>query len=464
MKLITRVCKNCKKIYVPKTPKQEFCDKECKYNYYNVYYICDTCGKEFLTKRTLVERVKSGQRKHLYCPNCTNKGQGSTNITKECCVCGKTFVVIKAFAEQKYCSSICFSIGNTKYADIKCPICNKTFHPKSDSTVFCSNECKIESTKDRIKCNCQYCGKEFERKRSEYLKNKFHYCSKVCHYLDLSWSEHDKEVLREKYGKISNKEILLLLDGEYTEHAIRSEAGRLGLYSDVSFWSVEEEKILLENYSKLPMSEVCNLLPTRTRSSILGKAKQLGVLSYHYLINTYSEEEDNFLKSNYLIMNNKEMALKLHRSENGIAQHLWNLGLKRPTEKGKYDTLANYVREKTKRWRYKIKTESGWTCCVTGEHTDIVLHHCRSFNLLFAETIDDLKFTIKDNLNDYTQQELDTFVEHFLYLQDYYGEYCCVTEKIHKLFHSIYGFGNNTMEQWKEFVENYNNSKYELSA
>lgn len=99
-------------------------------------------------------------------------------------------------------------------------------------------------------------------------------------------------------------------------------------------------------------------------------------------------------------------------------------------------------------------------CCLTGCQSDIILHHCRGFNLLIVEAIDDLDFQLQDNFDDYTQYDLDNFIDYFLYLQDYYGEYCCVTKNVHKLFHSIYGYGDNTMEQWNEFVIDFKNNKY----
>lgn len=460
----TKVCKKCGEIFVPKTAKQEFCNNECRYNYYNVHYNCDNCGEDFLTKRTMIERLKQGKRKHLYCPDCTNNGQGSTNVINICVVCGTEFPVAKAFSNQKYCSRECTSMGMTKYKDVECPVCKTMFHPKSENTIFCSNECKFEYYRDRVKCTCDYCGKEIEKVKNEYEKSNRHYCDQICHYLHIAWSEHDIKILRENYGKIPIKDILSLLENEYNEKALRSEAGRLGLYNDKNYWTDSETQILLDNYSIIPMKQMLELLPNRTHSAILGKAKQYNLSSFHCTNSHYSDEENLFLKSNYLEMDNMQLAERLNRTESGISQHLWVLGLIRPKEKQNYETLAKYVRAKLFVWKNKVKEAYQWTCCVTGKRSDIILHHCRSFNLLLSETIDDLNFKIKDNLNDYTQQELDDFVEYFLYLQEYYGEYCCITEEVHKLFHSLYGYGNNTMEQWTEFVADYKNKKYELIA
>ena len=49
-------------------------------------------------------------------------------------------------------------------------------------------------------------------------------------------------------------------------------------------------------------------------------------------------------------------------------------------------------------------------------------------------------------------------------IQDNYDACVCITEEIHKLFHKEYGYGNNTEEQWEEFVTNYHNGKYDNVA
>lgn len=458
-----RICKHCNKQFVAKSPKQEFCNHECKYSYYNVYYKCDNCGENFLTKRHLVEKIGNGRRKHLYCSKCTNNGMGASNITKKCTICGKEFTVPKSLSEQKYCSKECSYLGAVKYNDIECPVCKRTFHPKDDTTIYCSNECKFEAARDRVKCVCHYCGKEFERKRSEVVKNNRHYCSFDCKLSDIKWSQADISLLRKYYGKINIKDLQRKLSKQWKLKAIKAKSQILGLGKD-RMWSDKEIAILKEYYPKITMFELLELLPNRTLPSIKGKARVLGIKSKFSAEVLYSKGEIDYLQSNYLKQTNEELADNLgnNRTANGISQKLRFLGLFRPYEikKDGYTTLQAFVRERLTSWRNEVRESSNYTCCLTGFRSNIVVHHCRGFSILFQETIDALNFQIKDNFSDYNDEELLAFVSKFTEIQDYYNSFVCVTEDIHKMFHKMYGYGDNTEEQWDEFVYNYKIGKY----
>lgn len=115
-------------------------------------------------------------------------------------------------------------------------------------------------------------------------------------------------------------------------------------------------------------------------------------------------------------------------------------------------------------WSKEVREYYNYTCCLTGSRSNIVVHHCRGFSLLFDETIELLNFEIKDDFIEYTDEELITFTNKFLEIQEYYNAYVCITESIHKLFHKIYGYGDNTVEQWNEFVSDYKNNKYKNVA
>lgn len=126
--------------------------------------------------------------------------------------------------------------------------------------------------------------------------------------------------------------------------------------------------------------------------------------------------------------------------------------------------INTYVRRRIEDWKNKYRESCNYTCAITGKRSNIIVHHIRSFNLLIKETIDTLDFQLKDDPNEYTQEELTEFVEVFMDIQNYYNAYVCITEDIHKLFHKEYGYGDNTEEQWEEFVTNYHNGKYNKIA
>lgn len=102
-----------------------------------------------------------------------------------------------------------------------------------------------------------------------------------------------------------------------------------------------------------------------------------------------------------------------------------------------------------------MREERNYTCEITGSKSNIIIHHIRGFNLLLEECIDILSFPMYDDFSLYSQEQLDDFMKSFLELQESYGEYICISESVHKEFHRRYGYGDNTLEQWNEFIKNY---------
>jgi hypothetical protein len=376
----------------------------------------------------------------------------NNKITKKCEYCNKTFEVAKSIESKRFCSRKCYDTNRKEQATKVCPICKTSFVAQLKKQIYCSNKCKVESTKDRIGCLCNYCGVYFERIKSEVVKNSIHYCSNECRKKGMFWSVSDIIILKENYRVIPNVEIKKLLSKKWSVSAISRKANalKLGVCRE---WSEDEVTILKEKYSSVPMSEVMKSLPKRSPSSILGKAKTLGLLSYFYLKNTYSSEEDEFLKENYLSMGSEELAKELNRTTLAIKQRLIKLKLKRPLEISNYGSLQALIRQRLVPWRDNELKKNNYTCSLTGKYRNVVIHHCRGFNLLIQEVVELLDFPVHIDVGLYSQDEIDYFLNEFLQLQEFYGEYICISEDVHKLFHTKYGYGNNTIEQWNEFVE-----------
>lgn len=454
------VCLNCHSEYESYKENSKFCSIICKKEYNNFNYNCDYCNKEMIVPRSKYMQYKNGIHKNIFCSrDCATKFS-EKKVVKICEYCGKEYKICNSFKDiQKFCSRDCYNkykeLNAKKYKKI-CPICKKEYITSYESQIYCSKECTGISQRVRKKCICYKCGKEFERITSEVDKNTRHYCSNQCRIEDITWNEHDLIILRKNYNILPNTEIQKMLSKEWTIEAIRRKAEALGLGVDRT-WSDNEKELLINNYSKLYFYEIIKLFPGRTSASIRGMARKLKLYSKFYIENIYTDQENLYLRNNYLSMTNKGLALELNRSEGAIAQRLLILNLYRPKEykKDGYKDLTAFVRSKLYFWKNDIREYYNYTCQVTGSRTNIVVHHIRSFNLLFSETMELLEFPVFDDFSDYSDDQLDTFVNKFLEIQEYYGEYICITEPIHKQFHDLYGYGNNTIEQWNDYIKNY---------
>ena len=469
MTKIKYICKCCGKEYTSYKENSNYCSHDCRIKDNTFYHNCEYCNKEIKVSKSIHIKYISGEKKHLYCSkDCTDKAY-TTRVTKICLECGKEFEIGKCFSEiQKFCTRECYNKYRKRMISLQektCPICNKVFYTYHNSQKYCSKKCSGISIQKRITCECEICGKKFERIESEVIKNKRHYCSNYCRYEGIRWSVNDIDILRKNYRKIKIQEIQKMLSKHYSIKAIKSRAQDYG-FSKSRLWSHEEEKILLENYANIPLNEIMKLLPNRTLSSILGKARKLNLLAYFYLNNVYDVNEIQFLKDNYLIMSDYELAEKLNRTESGISQKLHHLSLYRPIEikKDGYKDLSNFMRSRLILWKEEVRKNNNYTCCLSGKRSNIVVHHCRSFNLLFDETLEILDFPEYDIFNQYTDEQLLLFVKTFLNLQEFYHAYVCITEEIHKLFHKEYGYGDNTEEQWNDFTNKYENGYYKNIA
>lgn len=304
-------------------------------------------------------------------------------------------------------------------------------------------------------CVCESCGKIFTKPKWVADSTDRHFCSVECFRNDMWWSKEDEAILKNNYGKKSYEDIAKMLSRDIKSDSIHRKAFDMGITQPVNVWTQDEINILLKNYSIKPMQEILELLPNRTMAGIMGQARKYNLKSYFYLNRIYKDYEIEYIKNNYDKVSYDEMSKHLNRSVGAIKLRMYMLGLHKPTEIANYGNLYNYVRQRIVSWKNKIKEENHYTCEITGKRSNIVVHHIRSFNLLLEECVDALNFPIYDDFSLYTQQQLDTFVETFLNIQEYYGAYVCINEEVHKSFHHIYGYGDNTQDQWDSFVSQY---------
>ena len=114
----------------------------------------------------------------------------------------------------------------------------------------------------------------------------------------------------------------------------------------------------------------------------------------------------------------KETTIERNKKRIGENSPRWNSEL---TDK---DREGRRKQQGYNEWSYKVKEKADFICNICGQkHGDIVSHHLESYN-----SNKNLRLDVNNGV--------------------------CLCDKCHKEFHHIYGYGNNTKQQYIEFKEN----------
>lgn len=269
------------------------------------------------------------------------------------------------------------------------------------------------------------------------------------------WNKKDINILINAYNNgMSTKEIIVLLDNKFTDSSICKKANKLGLHTRCA-WSKKEIDIMNKYYNVLTVDEMLKLLPNRTKDAIIGQAQKLEIKSFC----VWTPEEDKYIIENWEITPDIIMASKLDRTFRSVKWRREYLKCFRRPEGLNYEYLNKYLRINSKDWREDSIKQCNYKCIITGREFDDV-HHIYSMNLMIKETLTNTGILEKKMFDDYTPNELEQILKEFKYVQSKHPMGVCVTKDIHKLFHSLYTYGNNTPEQWYSFVSNYKQGKY----
>lgn len=271
------------------------------------------------------------------------------------------------------------------------------------------------------------------------------------------WSRDEINLLKQYYSSCNSvSDLIEMLNNKFTYGAITTKAEKLGLKTR-EFWSDDEIKILKLNYPNKTLDEMEQLLPNRNRKTIVERAYELKIRN----VTKYSKEQEQFIKDNWTSMSDEEMANCINKTKSGIIGKRLMLGLLRIKENSSYNDLSEYVRRNNIEWKKKSIKACNYKCYITGDRFQAI-HHIYGLNLILNETLNELGILIKASMDDYTDIELRNILDTFRVNQDKYPLGICLREDTHKLFHNIYGYGNNTYKQWSEFVNNINKNKYDI--
>jgi len=136
----------------------------------------------------------------------------------------------------------------------------------------------------------------------------------------------------------------------------------------------------------------------------------------------------------------------------GINHHNWNGGT---------TSLRGRLRYSINKWKLQSMKDYGYTCFVTGEnYGDLQVHHTYPFSEVIKETVYELGLEIKQNVGEYTEEEIEKIKT--LFEEKHKGiSGMPLRKEVHKLFHSIYGYKNIDFFNVVEFRDRYLSGEFE---
>ena len=277
-----------------------------------------------------------------------------------------------------------------------------------------------------------------------------------------NYTEHEDNIIKDMFNNGNTiNEIQLQLPWR-TIRSIRNRVRKICTLKRLK-WTNEENTCLTSLYSIMPINELIEYFPNRTRDAIIIHAGKLGLKAYAEHPD-YSEYENHFIKNHYLTMNDEEMGGILGRSKQSVKNHRNEMGLHRVEKENiAYENTSIYVRRHIQKWKKDSMEKCGFKCIIIGERFDEI-HHLVSLNTILEAVYNRLGLDVKTfDINILTEDERYKFLNEVNLEQSKYPLGVCLRRDIHMQFHNYYGYGNNTIEQFYEFIEkNYPNIKINL--
>ena len=225
-------------------------------------------------------------------------------------------------------------------------------------------------------------------------------------------------------------------------------------------WTQEEIQVLKDNYSVIPVKQLCELLPSRNKDMILAKARSLHLCSYSRSQQIWKSEEIQYIYDNWKTYTDKVMAQSINRTARAIKAKREELGLYRSSpNESNYESLSKYLRGHLQQWKKESMKQCHYQCVLT-KTKDFEIHHKYSFSKIIDEFLLVYPEYSNKSLDDFSQEDLFLIAEKFKEIHSQYPLGVCISKPLHSLFHTIYGQSGNTPEQWENFVTDYKMGKY----
>ena len=132
-----------------------------------------------------------------------------------------------------------------------------------------------------------------------------------------------------------------------------------------------------------------------------------------------------------------------------------------PNWKSGITPISTHLRNLNEQWFTNCKQQANYTCELTGKvGGNLHTHHLKAFSTIVLEAHELHNIQIHEIIGEYTKEELHKLEEYVASRHKDNSNAVVLCDEVHTLFHSLYGYGNNTKEQFEEFKQRNLNGEF----
>ena len=220
---------------------------------------------------------------------------------------------------------------------------------------------------------------------------------------------------------------------------------------------MEDDEKLKSLYSVTKPVDLENVFH-KSSCAITQHANPLGLRSSIF----FTQEDEKFIADNYLTMSDEDIGKQLRGKSRYVVK--WKrdrMRLYHPKAVAKigYENLSKYIRHHNIEWKRDSMKVCSYKCAISGGRFQDI-HHLYGMNMILQQVINEMGIPEDFDVNAADKYTLERILCRFCALQGRYGAGVCLSHEIHMQFHTEYGFGNNTPEQFENFLKKHNYTLY----
>lgn len=331
----------------------------------------------------------------------------------------------------------------------------KDFLKENDTNNSCellSEEYVNNSTPLKFKCNL--CGEIFYRDYQHLKRGRFK-CQTCANKDNIPKNKLSIETVKEYLEKNDINHQCELLSTEYKSASDKLEF-RCNICGNIFFRDfnhIKRGRFCCDTCGILKGAKHCKY----SKEDVSNKIAESGYIIIGEYINANTPclvkcqngHEFNLIFSQYLCHHSgcKKCAILNHTGEN------------HPNWKGGESEVIDILRKSLKEWKKQVLIRDEFKCQISGEKKDIVIHHIYGFNLILLQASKNINVPILRQVSDYSNIEDFYLLQKEVQKLHKIGDGITLSREIHNKFHSLYGKGDNTPEQFEEFLSLFYNKQ-----